>query len=105
MKHEDPERSKKNDKFLVRPDSLPDLFLKLRTLKQITQSELARRTGFSESYIRKVERGQIMPSLEYSVLCSKQLDINPEWTKGRWIRDTTFRFREKLIDKIKMEDR
>lgn len=49
----------------------------LRIAKKWTQAVLAKRSGFDESYIDVLERGQANPSLSTIVALADALDVEP----------------------------
>ncbi len=92
---------KKNDEFCVRPDSLPDLFYKIRVRKNLSQKALAERIGFSEGYVQRVERGKVYPCLNYVIRCSTELEeINPEWARVKWANEKILSFRDKILSQV-----
>ena len=49
----------------------------MRRIKNVTQRELARRTGFTQSYISKLGRGVQSPTLDTVALLANALEIHP----------------------------
>ena len=49
----------------------------VRMEEGISQQQLSRQAGFDRTYVGKVERGEISPSLDAIEEIAKELDINP----------------------------
>ena len=49
----------------------------MRRLKNVTQKELAIRTGFTQSYISKLGRGVQSPTLKTVAIIASALEIHP----------------------------
>ena len=45
--------------------------------KKVTQEELAYESGYSRTYIYKIEIGEYQPSLTALILLARQLDVSP----------------------------
>lgn len=53
-----------------------------RTLRNYSREQLARRTGCKTSFLRKVEEGELDPTLEHVETIARALDVEPRafWT-------------------------
>jgi transcriptional regulator with XRE-family HTH domain len=90
--------------LLARSDSLAHLFYKLRIHRNFTKAALALKFGVSEDYLSRVESGSRFPSLSFSLQCSKEFDINPEYVKNRWANEAVRVFSERLRSRLKLFD-
>jgi len=75
-----------NKEIVTRTNSLPFIFRKLRIHRNLTRRSLAQKLGVTENYIYRVESGQKIPSLKFSMKCAHEFGINPEYVKRKWFR-------------------
>jgi transcriptional regulator with XRE-family HTH domain len=87
---------------LSRPDSLAHLFYKLRIHRNLTKRALSLKFGVKEDYLSRVEGGSRFPSLNFSLKCAEEFDINPEYVKNRWANEAVRLFSERLRRRLKL---
>ena len=87
---------------LTRPDSLPYLFRKLRIHRNLSRKAFALKMGVSEEYISWIEEGQKPPSLHFCLRCAEEFDINPQWLKLKWYKETLSRIKQNLERKLEL---
>jgi transcriptional regulator with XRE-family HTH domain len=89
---------------LARPDSLPHIFLKLRQNRNLTKRTLADKFGISEEYVSAIESGSKFPSLNFSLKCAREFEINPNYVKSKWAREVIERFSDRLNRRLGLEN-
>ena len=64
-------------KKLCGPITFGDLLKDERWCKKMTQSELAKKLGINQRLLSEIERGQILPSLEFAEQIAKKIGCHP----------------------------
>ena len=93
-----------NSTVLTRPDTLPYIFRKLRTHRNLTKRRIAEKFSVSEGYVRDIENGQKFPSLRYCLKCADEYGANPGWVKSKWAKEAIKRFTDRLNQKLGLEN-
>lgn len=94
----------RNREHLARPDSLSHLFYKLRQNSNLTKRSLADKFGVAEDYVSAIESGSKFPSLNFSLKCAREFEINPNYVKSKWAREVIERFSDRLNRRLGLED-
>ena len=74
------------------------MIAKLRKLKQLTQKELAEKSGISKSYISELENHKHEPTMSHIILLSRALDVTPndllDWDKFKDMNLDTMKYQK-----------
>ena len=89
---------------LARPDTLPHLFYKLRQNHYLTKRSLADKFGVSEDYVSAIESGSKFPSLNFSLKCAREFEINPNYVKNKWAKEAIERYGRRLMRRLGLFD-
>ena len=89
---------------LARPDTLPHLFYKLRQNRNLTKRSLADKFGVSEEYVSAIESGSKFPSLNFSLKCAQEFEINPNYVKNKWAKEAIERYGRRLLRRLGLDD-